>query len=340
MWFVYLSDYRRLSIIADSFREPSQLAAIEKGACQTLFSFIDTADFSGDLDYFLRVLEMLLTHDAGKAVAPDSALETLLGHLETGQESLDTALSLISIIISLLTTHRFQAFVLKGDGLFSRILDAIEKTYELPVDPENEAKDKSLAAYARNQLTEMVGDIATEPDFLDSHPLGGEAMKRVHGWLEIKPGREELAVAACMVFGNVGRSDEACAKLVQTGLHLLLFKVVEETVARFEESVKRAREPKAETESEMKNQSPGAVSVAVIYAAAGVLKNLAISSQNKKALVDGGSFRAIRRMLTMEGVGVAQLWYSAVSLGRLTIINTCEPLTPLLLLSHKLISPS
>jgi len=314
---------------ANPSTEPSQLAAIEKGACQILFSIIGDASFDGELDRLLPLLEVLLIHGTGKAATPESALETLLRHLETGEESFDTALSLISIISSLLTTPRFQALVLKGDGLFSRVLDTIEKTYELPMDPEKEAKDKSLAAYARNQLIEAVGEIATEPEFLNGHPFGGDVMKRVEGWLEIRPEREELAVAACMVFANVGRSDEVCSELVRTGLHLPLFKVVEDTAAKFEESVKRAREPKKQ-ESETKAESDkeklpsGAMSVGVIHAAVGVLKNLAIPSQNKKALVDGGAFRAIRCMLTMEGVGVGQVWFSAVSLGRLATINTCE----------------
>lgn len=68
----------------------------------------------------------------------------------------------------------------------------------------------------------------------------------------------------------------------------------------------------------------GAMSVGVIHAAVGVLKNLAIPASNKRVLVETGAFRAVRRMLEMEGVGVGQVWYSAVSLGRLATVNT-EP---------------
>jgi hypothetical protein len=290
----------------------------------TIFNVLTEEGFDDDLDYFLRILELLLSHDSGKAAAPESALETLLAPLETGEEGFDNTLSLVSILSSLLTTQRFHRVVVKGDGLFPRVLDVIENTYDLTVDAEREAKDKSLIAYARNQLIEAVGEIATDSEFLEANPLGGEVMSRVQQWLEIQPGREELVVAACMVFGNVGRSDAVCTKLVEIGLQTPLLKVISTTADKFEESVRRAREKKDEVEDrEQVGKAPtGAMSVGVIHAAVGVLKNLAIPAGNKDALAEAGAFEAIRRMLEMEGVGVGQVWYSAVSLGRLAIVNT------------------
>jgi len=214
--------------------------------------------------------------------------------------------------------------------LFPRVLDLVEKTYHLAVDAEREAKDKSLIAYARNQLVEAVGDIATDTEFLEVNPLGGEVMERVSKWLQVQAGKEELAVAACLVYGNVGRSDNVCLQLVETGVHIPLLQVVEDTAGKFEESVRMVREKKKEGEEKNEGEEgnvqveqlpSGAMSVGIIHAAVGVLKNLAIPSENKKPLVDAGAFKAIRRMLEMEGVGVGQVWYSAVSLGRLAIVN-------------------
>ncbi|KAF8540611.1 armadillo-type protein [Trichophaea hybrida] len=313
--------------------EPSQLAAIEKDACQTIFSVLSDHDFDDDLDHFLRILELLLSHDTGKAVTPESALETLLEYLETGDEGFDNTLSLVSILSSLLTIQRFQKLTLtkSDDGalMFPRILDLVEKTYQVTVDAEREAKDKSLIAYARNQLVEAVGEIATDTEFLEVNPLGGKVMERVSKWLQVQAGKEELAVAACLVYGNVGRSDGVCIQLVETGVHKPLLQVVEDIAGKFEESARKAREKKTEGEGEddtqVEQQLPtGAMSVGIIHAAVGVLKNLAIPSENKKLLVDAGAFKAIRRMLEMEGVGVGQVWYSAVSLGRLLIVNNAE----------------
>ncbi|KAF8250964.1 ARM repeat-containing protein [Wilcoxina mikolae CBS 423.85] len=311
--------------------EPSQLAAIEKDACQTIFSVLSDDDFDDDLDYFLRILELLLSHDTGKAATPESALETLLEYLETGDEGFDNTLSLVSILSSLLTIQRFQKLTLtkSDDGalMFPRILDLVEKTYQVTVDAEREAKDKSLVAYARNQLVEAVGEIATDTEFLEVNPLGGEVMERVSKWLQVQAGKEELAVAACLVYGNVGRSDGVCIQLVETGVHKPLLQVVEDTAGKFEESVRRVREKKKDDEEEdvqVEQLPTGAMSVGIIHAAVGVLKNLAIPPENKKLLVDASAFKAIRRMLEMEGVGVGQVWYSAVSLGRLLIVNSAE----------------
>jgi hypothetical protein len=290
----------------------------------TIFNVLSEEDFDDDLDYFVRILELLLSHDSGKAAAPVSALKTLLTPLEAeDKEGFDNTLSLISILSSLLTTQRFRNVVAKESGLFSSMLEVIEYTYDLTVDAERESKDKSLIAYARNQLIEALGEIATEDVFLSVNPLGGHVMKFVRQWLEIQPGREELVVAACMVFGNVGRNDRVCATLVEMGIQTPLLKVIWTTAEKFEESVRRAREKKDEVQDgvQVEKFPTGAISVGVIHAAVGVLKNLAIPLINKKPLADAGVFEAIRKMLEMEGVGVGQVWYSAVSLGRLAIVN-------------------
>lgn len=230
--------------------------------------------------------------------------------------------------------------------LFPRILGLIEKTYRLAVDAEHEAKDRSLVAYARNQMVEAVGEIATDAEFLRANPLGGGVMAHVSSWLDVRAGMEELAVAACMIYGNVGRSDDVCIELVRDGLHKPLLRVVNDTAAKFKQSVRLAREKKEEEEVEVEVEAEaeeavaeklptGAMSVGIIHAAVGVLKNLAIPAENKRRLVADGVFRTVERMLRMEGVGVGQVWYSAVSLGRLVVVNTSTWLQALLhLLLH------
>lgn len=244
----------------------------------------------------------------------------------------------------MLSTQRFQGLTLKKNGagvpLFPRILGLIEKTYRLAVDAEREAKDRSLVAYARNQMVEAVGEIATDAEFLRANPLGGGVMARVSSWLDVRAGMEELAVAACMIYGNVGRSDDVCIELVRDGLHKPLLRVVDDTAVAFEQSVRLARERKEEEkvgvsveEAAAEKLLTGAMSVGIIHAAVGVLKNLAIPAENKQRLVADGVFRAVERMLRMEGVGVGQVWYSAVSLGRLVVVNTSTWLQALLRLS-------
>lgn len=187
-----------------------------------------------------------------------------------------------------------------------------------------------------------MGEIADDPDFLPAYPIGKELMERVSSWLELRAGMEDLVVTACLIYGNVGQSDEVCIELVQAGVHRLLLKVVDDTTAKLEESarlVRRAREKKKKEEREeekeeeeeevegaddataAENLPTGAVSVRVIHAAVGVLKNLAIPAENKGQLVADGALRVVERMLRIEGIGVGQVWYSAVSLGRLTIVG-------------------
>lgn len=330
---LYAPAYASLLPPANSSREPSQLSCITHKGVESIFSNISDPEFNSDLDYYLRILELLLAHKEGKAVAPENALETLLRHLETGEEGFDNTLSLVSILSSLLTTSRFQKLTLKESGLFSRVLDMIERTFELTYDAERKDKDKSLIAYARSQLVEAVGEIATDDEFLTVHDLDGEVMKRVAKWLNLQVSKEELAISACLVYGNIGRSDKVCLELVEKGVHVALFEVIEDTAGKFEESVRRVREKKTpEQEAKEKENPPeklpkGVMAVGIIHAAIGVLKNFAIPQGNKLKLVEAGVFTIIRRLLGLEGIGIAQVWYSAVSLGRLVTINTGPCLT-------------
>ena len=311
---------------ADLSREPSQLACITHHGVESIFAAISAPEFSEDLDFFLRILELLLAHDEGKAAAPESALETLLTALEVGEENFDNTLSLVSILAALLSSSRFQTLTMKTPGMFLRVMDLIERSYDIKYDADREAKDKSLIMYARSQLVEVVGEIATDDEFRDVHPLDGEVMKRVSQWLKLRVGKEELSISACLVFGNIGRSDEACLKLVEEKVHIPLLQVIGETASKFEESVRQIREkrtPEEKAKETPADQLPkGVMAVGIIHAAVGVLKNLAIPQDNKQKLVDADVFTTISQLLRMEGVGVGQVWYSAVSLGRLVTIGT------------------
>ncbi|KAI5782614.1 armadillo-type protein [Geopyxis carbonaria] len=309
--------------------DPAQLCAIQHGAIKTIVDALSEENFNDSLDFFLRVLEVLLSHDTGKEATDVETFDIILDYIlsEDDQQSFDNTLSLVSILSSLLATPKFQKVTLTthdGHG-FESVLDVIERTYSLDVDAENESKDKSLVAYARAQLIEAVGEIATADTFLTVFPLDSRFMARVRKWLDIELGKEELTVAACLVYGNVGRSDIVCRSLVERGVHVPLLGVVKDTVERYQKNLAEFREmPKEQKEKEAAKSTTGAMAVGVLHAAVGVLKNLSIPGENKKAIADAGGFDMVQSMLAIDGVGAGQVYYSAVSLGRLLVVNTAS----------------
>jgi hypothetical protein len=327
--------------LSNSFREPAQLAAIENKACSTIISLIDSRDFSSSPDFLIRILELLLAHDAGKAETPETSIESLLRILELPETSFDNFLAVVTMIATLLSTPRFQKVILAKEDLLPRIFDLLEQTYTLANPTQREAKEISLVSYARGKLVEAIGDFAAHNEFLDIYSLEGPVMTRVRDWLKIVPGKEELTVASCLVYGNIGRSDDVCYKIVNAGVHLPMLEIIKDTVKIYEESrpaalnqakdslAKKSEEEKGEEGGTVITPPTGAMAVGVIHAAVGVLKNLAIPPQNKKLLVDSNAFDAVHQMLKMEGVGVGQVWYSAVGLGRLAVIGTGMAFRPL-----------
>ncbi|KAH0607658.1 uncharacterized protein H6S33_002692 [Morchella sextelata] len=314
--------------------EPSQLKAISDGACPVLLEIIGREGFLEDeeLDYFGRVLELLVSHDAGKEACPPSALKTFLSLATSPLCSFDDQLSLSTLISSLLTSSEFQTTLISSD-LFPQTLDLFEKSLT-PPESDSEKQDAKLIAHARKALLENIGDLSSHNDFRDAYPLSSPVIARVRGWLnETDDEKIDLTVAACLILGNVGRSDEVCSSLVQEyEVHKDLFGIIRRTIKKYNDAKAAALAKKEKAvpvpEGEEKpGAGQGAVAVGVLHAATGVLKNLAIAKTNKAALGSAGVFDLIWDMLSMEGVGVGQVWYSAVGLGRLVCVNCIENVT-------------
>ncbi|KAI5846488.1 armadillo-type protein [Morchella snyderi] len=314
--------------------EPSQLKAISDGACPVLLEIIGREGFLEDeeLDYFGRVLELLLSHDAGKEACPPSTLKTFLSLAASPLCSFDDQLSLSTLISTLLASSEFQTTLISSD-LFPQTLDLFEKSFT-PPESDSEKQDAKLIAHARKALLENIGDLSSHNDFRDAYPLSSPVIARVRGWLnETDDEKIDLTVAACLILGNIGRSDEVCGSLVQEyEVHKDLFGIVRRTIKKYNDAKAAAltKKEKAVPVSEGEEKpgaGQGAVAVGVLHAATGVLKNFAIAKTNKVALGSADVFDLIWDMLSMEGVGVGQVWYSAVGLGRLVCVDCIENVT-------------
>ncbi|KAL7269787.1 hypothetical protein RUND412_007535 [Rhizina undulata] len=301
--------------------EPAQIQAIKNGACEAIINTLvkDEVDYS-NFDYPLRILEMLLSHDSGKEACPENALLSFFRLASSPMCPFDERLSFISCITSLLSTSRFQNITISQD-VVPAMLIMLEKTYGFVPDETSDKKDASLASFARSTLVASIGEVSAQISFLKAYPLESDLITRVRKWLEIEEdGKVDLIVAACLILGNVGRSDEICTKLVQKfRLQDELYKIIRKTIKRYNdtrEEFKRTRGGLDKGDGKDGKEAEGAVAVGVLHAAAGVLKNLAIPQGNKEILGEE-ILAVVEEIVAMEGVGVGQVWYSAVGMGRL-----------------------
>lgn len=305
------------------FLEPAQEAAIKHGAVQAVFQVLSQPDFDDDLGHLVRLLEVLVSHDSGKEIATVSDLETIINLLladpaDPNIHGFDNTLNLLAILASLLSREALQEALITSQ-LFPRVFEIFSRTYSLAVDADSEKKDKSLIAYARQQLTEPLTAASTNftDSFLTTFPLTSPFFATLTQALTITPGREDLTSIACVLIGNLARSDAICTALVQRSLHIPLLAIISTTTANYTESITALRSGMAQSTPE----TTGAMAVGVLHSAVGVLKNLSIAQHNKTPIAEAGAFPAIREMLRIDGIGAGQVYYSAVSLGRLLIVN-------------------
>ncbi|TGZ83355.1 hypothetical protein EX30DRAFT_394574 [Ascodesmis nigricans] len=327
--------------------DPAQLAAIQHGAVPVIFDVLSSQSLEGPINHLLRTLELLLSHDAGKDAAPQTAPGTLIQILlipdDEGQSvNFDNALSIIAILSTLLTSSTMQAGLLKsssGDANrgFPGLLTALEWSFD-NISPdtsteERKKKDLGLIRHARNQLVECIGEVAASPEFLKTFPLNSPVIQRVKDLLQVQAGKEELTIASCIAIGNIGRSDEICTALVQDlAIQTPILRIIEQTIDAYDTAVKAIRSKSSSSSSSteidpskaleaVRVTSSGAMSISILHSAVGVLKNLAIPQPNKTALVEAGTFVAIRRMLLLSGVATGQVYYAAISLARLLVVE-------------------
>lgn len=276
---------------------------------------------------------LINTIDTGKSSCPPSSLALLISLATSPHCSFDDFFSLITLFSILLATPEFQQHLITLK-LVPNTLDLLERFYSLVVDPESEKQDEKLITYARNAIMENIGDVSANDSFQAAYPLSSPLMARVRSWLnETDEEKADMVVTACLILGNVGRSDEVCGALAKEySVHKELFGIIQRTVRRYNNAVEDARKKKGipVVEGEKKESAgKGAVAVGVLHAATGVLKNLAIAKRNKEVLGLDGALDLVREMMGMEGVGVGQVWYSAAGFGRL-VCGNCRKFRSLL----------
>lgn len=304
--------------------EPAQEAAIVQGAVQAIFAVLSQEDLDEDLGHLVRLLEVLLTHDSGRNIPSPENLETIIKLLSTSEidfYGFDNTLNLLAVLSSLLSVATLQeALITKS--LFPRVIEIFQNTYSIAVDEDSEKKDKSLVAYARQQLTEALTTTITTftSVFLETYPLSSPFVTSFIANLEIIPGREDIASLACVLIGNIARSAEICTTLVDLNIHVPLLSIIITVTKNYTNTIADLRSGMAKPDPE----TSGAMAVGVLHSAVGVLKNLSIPAVNKPRIAAAGAFPAIREMLKIDGIGAGQVYYSAVSLGRLLVVNTPE----------------
>ncbi|KAL8370074.1 hypothetical protein RB595_000438 [Gaeumannomyces hyphopodioides] len=271
--------------------EPAQTQAAEAGLAQSLAHFLETPRLRKSphlIGITSKAIALVASTDREKDSANVSTPITLLRLASnpswpTPSDPLeaDDFCSLVSAASAYLTNDRLLAAAAAVPGHAATVLDALQAACTRFSCAELEDMDDAdQLGRLRKSLVGVVADLTARDEFVSQHSEAagshGPAAAGSHGpaaatrallatWLRRHP-RSHLQEAACLALGNLACSDDAAELLVRQG---------------------RVHEPLVALLGEQYPYEPApddTVPSALLHAAVGLLKNLAIAPANKPAL--------------------------------------------------------
>ena len=237
-------------------------------------------------------------------LAPDNTAIVLL-RISADRESptdMDDFIALVNTAVAYLQHIKFQrALIAQGalDSTLAVLVDSYTRFDSHPsigspsiASSSPDQDDAKLLSEMRSNLNQVLSDVSALPEFKEAVPVVSPFSSSLRRWLSSP--QLQLQVCACIMLGNLARSDEACEEFVHTSqVHKPLITVLANA-----------------------NDSQ------ILHAALGFLKNLALPMKNKEALGQAGIFEVLPRLWLLDTL--QQIQFSSISLARQLIIGTFE----------------
>jgi len=237
-------------------------------------------------------------------LAPENTPEALLqiAYDPEWNCDLDDFIALSSCGIAYLRYERFQRAVIKTSAVqlcfrimmfsYTRFEDATAQMSLAMGTASPDQDDAKRLSIMRSNMNQVLSDISALPEFATTFPIQSPFSSSIRRCLSSP--QIQLQVMACIILGNIARSDSACEESVHTAqIHKPLITILTEA-----------------------NDSQ------VLYAALGFLKNLALPMRNKETLGEAGLINILPRLWDMSAL--PQIQYSSISLARQLLNGNLE----------------
>lgn len=259
----------------------------------SLLSSPSLSKYAPFVTYFCKILALLVSQ-GGEATRANPNTVPILLRLATAlphSDDLDDFTSLTSVAAAYLASESFHEDMLSEPHL-TLLLGAFHHAhtgFDASVLEDPDAK--ALLKQCRSALLNALSDLSANDAFLARHPFGSPVLDTLFAWL--RGPTTSLVPAACLVLGNLSRSDEASTALVHThAAHAPLIALLSDTSTSDPQTV---------------------------HSALSFLKNLAIPPANKPVLGDLLDSQCVPRICSLDTL--PQVQFSAISLLRLLLIN-------------------
>ncbi|KAJ5890690.1 uncharacterized protein N7473_006918 [Penicillium subrubescens] len=252
-------------------------------------------DNSALLNFSYDLVELASEQAQGIDNSPDGTI-WLLTQLALEETEFDHFSSLVNSLTAYLDKERFQNACV-SNNMVEDVLSVLRRSFSIEID-ETSKEEVSGIAQIRLKINQALGEVSASELFAEHYPLDSALAQTLKSW--IIADEEQLQICACVMLGNLARSDEVCQVMVRDlKIHVELVSVLE-------------------------SGSRGSV----LHSVLGFLKNLAIAGDNRVSLAEAGIIPAVSRLWAFESV--PQVQFMAASIARQVTISSMENIARLL----------
>jgi hypothetical protein len=229
-------------------------------------------------------------------LAPDDTARVLL-NLAADREvpvDMEDFIAAVNTAVAYLQHEKFQK-ALMAPGAMDRTLAVLVDSYtRFDSHPSigSDHEDAKALQQMRSNFNQVLSDVSALPEFRETCPVTSPLTSSLRRWL-LSP-QTQLQVCACIMLGNLARSDAACEEFVHVSrVHLPLISILTDA-----------------SDSQL------------LHAALGFLKNLALPTKNKDVLGESGIFDVLPRLWNLDTL--QQIQFASISLARQLTIGCFE----------------
>lgn len=210
---------------------------------------------------------------------------------------MDDFIALVNTAVAYLQHEKFQKALIQRGALDTTLTVLVDSYTRFDSHPSiglssPDQDDAKALSQMRSNLNQVLSDVSALAEFKEAVPVVSPFSSSLRRWLSSP--QLQLQVCACIMLGNLARSDAACEEFVHTSqVHKPLITILTDA-----------------SDSQL------------LHAALGFLKNLALPAKNKEALGNAGLFDVLPRLWALDTL--QQIQFSSISLARQLVNGTFE----------------
>ncbi|KAJ5681554.1 uncharacterized protein N7477_001494, partial [Penicillium maclennaniae] len=248
------------------------------------------------LGFSYDLIELASEQAQGVANSPSGTILLLTDLAQDEELSFEYFSPLVSSLVKYMENEKFQSICV-SNSLVDHFLAILRRSFSIKVD-ETSAEETKALLQTRLKINQVLAEVSASSLFMEYYPLDSSLSKTLKSW--VVSDEDQLQICACVMLGNLARSDEVCQVMVRD------LKIHKELI------------------SVLNSDARGAI----LHSALGFLKNLAISGDNRVSLAEAEIIPALSRLWAYESV--PQVQFSAASIMRQITISSVENIARLL----------